>query len=815
GAESGSGTAGSVGTALAGQYGSLTINSDGSYSYVVDESNAAVQALRVSGQTLTESFTYTLTDAGGLTDSATLTITLEGQNDTPVAHDDSVTAVEAGGVANGSVGSAGTGNVLSNDTDVDGGDTKAVSAIRTGAESGSGTAGSVGTALAGQYGSLTINSDGSYSYVVDESNAAVQALRVSGQTLTESFTYTLTDAGGLTDSATLTITLEGQNDTPVAHDDSATAVEAGGVANGSVGSAATGNVLSNDTDVDGGDTKAVSAVRTGAEGSSGTAGSVGMALVGQYGSLTINSDGSYSYVVDESNAAVQALRVSGQTLSESFTYTMRDAGGLSDQATLTITIDGRNDTPLASDDSGSAIEAGGLANATTGSAATGNVLSNDTDVDGGDTKTVSAVRTGAEGNSGTAGSVGTALVGQYGSLTINSDGSYSYVVDESNAAVQALRVSGQTLSESFTYTMRDAGGLSDQATLTITIDGRNDTPVALTTNINEKWSFGKGYHRDISVLFTDIDSASYGEDLDFVIKGLPAGLSYNPETGVISGKPAEVGKFVITLTAVDQAGASVSRDYLLEILAPPKEIPVTRPAGNADLPPPRVDNTSVVNESSPLPPGLFNQGGSQDPTAGVGFVSTTPDGQTETVLLSEAAALVVQTTGAGGNTTIRASVDVSVSDTGEVIFTDIQQQAFDTIAMSISGIVSTVDNQLTIGIADAKAGQGQVYAGTLPDGGALPDWIRVDPETGNVTVSSPGQVKELAIRIQAVGSDGQVRILEIKLDVEALLRKQAEPEQASSAPPVTGFVPLAEQLAAEVDAMEGYGNRLLSMLTTV
>ncbi|WP_344960204.1 VCBS domain-containing protein, partial [Zobellella aerophila] len=333
-----------------------------------------------------------LQDSGGTAnggdDTASLavasTVTVVAVNDAPVATDDSATAIEAGGVVNGTVGSNGTGNVLSNDSDVDSGDTRTVSAVRTGAEGGSGTAGSVGTALAGQYGSLTLNSDGSYSYVIDEDNAAVQALRTSVQTLSESFTYTVTDAGGLTDSATLTITLTGANDNPVANNDSTTAVEAGGVANGSAGSHASGNVLDNDTDVDSdanGESQTVTAVLFGE-----TAGEVGTALAGQYGSLTLNSDGSYSYVIDEDNAAVQALRVSGQTLTESFTYTLTDAGGLTDSATLTITLDGRNDNPVAHDDSVTAVEAGGVANGSVGSAGTGNVLSNDTDVDGGDTK---------------------------------------------------------------------------------------------------------------------------------------------------------------------------------------------------------------------------------------------------------------------------------------------------------------------------------------------------------------------------------------------------------------------------------------------
>ncbi|WP_298719094.1 VCBS domain-containing protein [uncultured Oceanisphaera sp.] len=802
-------TSGTVGSVLNGQYGSLTLNEDGSYSYVIDENNAAVQALRLSGQTLSETFSYTVTDAAGATDTATLTITIEGSNDAPVASNDTAIAVEAGGVTNGTAGSNASGNVLSNDSDVDSvanGETKAVTTVEFGD-----TSGTVGSVLNGQYGSLTLNEDGSYSYVIDENNAAVQALRLSGQPLSETFSYTVTDAAGATDSATLTITIEGSNDAPVASNDTATAVEAGGVANGSVGSDATGNVLSNDSDVDSvanGETKAVTTVEFG-----DTSGTVGSVLNGQYGSLTLNEDGSYSYVIDENNAAVQALRLSGQTLNESFSYTVTDAAGATDTATLTITIEGSNDAPVATNDTAIAVEAGGVTNGTAGSNASGNVLSNDSDVDSvanGETKAVTTVEFGD-----TSGTVGSVLNGQYGSLTLNEDGSYSYVIDENNAAVQALRLSGQTLSETFSYTVTDAAGATDTATLTITIEGSNDAPVALTTNIDEQWNFGKDYQRDISVLFTDMDSAANGEDLDFVIKGLPKGLSYNPETGLITGKPTEAGKFAVTLTAVDQAGAQVSREYLLEVLAPPKDTPVVKPVSNNDVPPFQRDNTSVTNELSSLPQGLVNKDGSQDNSAGVGFV--TPKTPTDTVLLSETGVLVVQTIGTDGNTTVRASVDVSVNDNGEVVFSEVQRQAFDTIAMSVSSIVPTSRDQLSISIADSKAEQGQSYSGSLADGSVLPNWVTIDPNTGNVTVNSPGQVKDLTLRIQAVGSDGQVRILEIKLDIEALLRDKAagESEQTSTALPNTGFVPLSEQLATEVDTMEAYGNRLLNMLTTV
>jgi len=198
------------------------------------------------------------------------------------------------------------------------------------------------------------------------------------------------------------------NDPPVAVADTASATEAGGLNNATLGSDATGNVLSNDTDPNTGDTKTVTLVSTSTVNTAGTtvetiktvatgstSTSNGTAVTGQYGTLTIGADGSYTYVVDNSNTTVEAL-LPGDTLSETFTYTMADGGGATATTTLTITINGANDTPVAVNDYNTAKESVATSNNyttsdTTGSTATGNVLNNDTDVDSGDTKTIVGV----------------------------------------------------------------------------------------------------------------------------------------------------------------------------------------------------------------------------------------------------------------------------------------------------------------------------------------------------------------------------------------------------------------------------------------
>lgn len=464
---------------LRGLYGTLTIAASGSYTYVIDNSLAAVQALK-PGDFLVETFTYQMRDTAAALDSAQLSIRIDGAWDAPVAANDIALAVADNGVGN-SVNP--THNVLPNDTDVDQGDAMQVTGIRLGAEAAGGVLDAVnpgtdntnGTLVNGLYGQLIIGADGNYTYNVDSDNPAVRGLGPL-QVLNEQFTYRVTDRGGQSDLAQITIIIRGRNDAPVANDDAATAVEAGGVNNGQPGINPGGNVINNDTDVEG-RRLTVSAVRTGAENDSGTGGELGTILRGRYGDLVINADGSWRYTVDNSLAEVQALRQSGQTLTEVFTYTLADPFGVTDTAELRITVDGRNDTPTAVDDAATAVEAGGVANGTPGSDGTGNVLSNDSDVDSaanGESKQVLAV-SNESGQSSLAGQV---LAGRYGQLTLNADGSYTYVIDNDNPVVQALRTAGQTLSETFVYRMRDTAGATSDARLTVLIQGANDAPVA-------------------------------------------------------------------------------------------------------------------------------------------------------------------------------------------------------------------------------------------------------------------------------------------------------------------------------------------------
>jgi VCBS repeat-containing protein len=153
-----------------------------------------------------------LTDVELLDFAGVVVAAADAVNDAPVGINDGVTGLAEDG------SSVANGNVLTNDTDADLalglGETLAVIGARTGAE----LAGGAFTALNGGplvldgiYGSLTLATDGSFSYALNQAAAALQALN-AGQTVQDVFTYEVNDGHGLTDAAELSFAIAGASD---------------------------------------------------------------------------------------------------------------------------------------------------------------------------------------------------------------------------------------------------------------------------------------------------------------------------------------------------------------------------------------------------------------------------------------------------------------------------------------------------------------------------------------------------------------------------------------------------------------------------
>ncbi|MFV3308926.1 tandem-95 repeat protein, partial [Pseudomonas sp. NY15181] len=224
-----------------------------------------------------------------------------------------------------------TGNVLTNDSDVDG-DALTVTGFTVGGNSYAAGA----TATVNGVGSLVINGNGSFTFT--------PAPNYNGPVPTA--TYTVTD-GKLTATADLSFA----NVTPV-DDPSVLTPDTKTVAEDTQ---ATGNVLGNDHDVD----NVLSVASFSISGVTGSFAAGQSASISGVGSFTLGSDGQYSFTpAKDWNGAVPEITYTTNTGSSS---------------TLNITVTPVNDAPVANADSATVNE---------DSSVTLDVLHNDTDVDG-------------------------------------------------------------------------------------------------------------------------------------------------------------------------------------------------------------------------------------------------------------------------------------------------------------------------------------------------------------------------------------------------------------------------------------------------
>ena len=135
-----------------------------------------------------------------------------------------------------------------------------------------------------------------------------------------------------------------------------------------------------------------------------------------------------------------------------------------------------NDTPVAIADSASVIE-------DTLNSVTGNLTANDQDLDS-DTLSIQSVN-------GLAANVGSIVVGAYGQLVVQANGSYTYTLDANNAQVNSLNTS-ETLKDIFTYRVTDPSGETSLANIVINIQGNTDSVTLSGTIANDNLSGTSG-----------------------------------------------------------------------------------------------------------------------------------------------------------------------------------------------------------------------------------------------------------------------------------------------------------------------------------
>ena len=391
------------------------------------------------------------------------------------------------------------------------------------------------------YGTLTFRADGSYEYTLNNKNPgeagadgnAVNNLAL-GQTVTETFTVYVTDAQtGRSVPQTITVTINGTNDVPtldlsndnlndllggdgnlhvvedgVGREDANTPTTDPGKENTSFTGHTTDTGTASGNDVDAGhilyfgaaageNTKTfdpsvfntVDSTATGGAASSVVAG-------GQYGSLTINSNGSYTYTMkgEGENVSFELdgktynsldQLAEGDTIYETFTIYVRDEHNAWTAKTVTVAIHGTNDIPTL-DITGSDwnITQGGDLSID----GTFTVTDNDRDAGTDQTFHIAGGKdtsgTGTDGAHGTDGDTNATFTTDYGTLTLDpATGQWTYEANPD--AIKGLG-KDETKIETFEVTVTDEHGATSTQTITVTLNGINDAPWLGQTSIDLK-----------------------------------------------------------------------------------------------------------------------------------------------------------------------------------------------------------------------------------------------------------------------------------------------------------------------------------------
>ena len=242
----------------------------------------------------------------------------------------------------------------------------------------------------------------------------------------------MTDGSGAPSTATVTITITGQNEAPAANNIAASVKENGPAI----------PVTASFTDPDLGDTHSFSLDTTGTKGK-----------------VTDTGNGTFSY---DPNGAFTSLKA-GATATDTFFYTVTDGSGASSKAKVTVTITGQNEAPVITSPTQAATLTADTKGHQTGSeSASGSITF--TDVDAGDVHTASFTAQGS---------------GYVGELTLDTSkhdtgggGAIGWKFTVPDSALQHL-AAGQTLVQKYTVTIDDGNGGKATQIITITLAGES------------------------------------------------------------------------------------------------------------------------------------------------------------------------------------------------------------------------------------------------------------------------------------------------------------------------------------------------------
>ncbi len=342
------------------------------------------------------------------------------------------------------------------------------------------------------FGVMAVYPDGTFNYILDDKAANSLA---EGEKKTESFIVRVTDEYGNSTDIIVDVDIYGTNDAPQLF----VKPQGNHLQEDGSSKVLTGELNVYDPDSDGSDenqtfeiiNKNNGKAKTETEGSN-------LVIEGEYGTLTVNPDGTYEYelgATEEQEEALQALGESEQ-VQEEFEIKVKDKNNAFDTDSLIFDITGTNDIhTLAKVELSSLIEAGvqdnadNAFNANEAFAGTGEIRGSLSDIVS-DTDASDSHTFEIKGDN----------QGFYGILELKADGSYKYILNQ--AKTESLEA-GEERFESFTIVVKDQNGNPVETTISIKVVGTNDMPtLSLDTQkleLTEEAAFVSGKAQGLDV----------------------------------------------------------------------------------------------------------------------------------------------------------------------------------------------------------------------------------------------------------------------------------------------------------------------------
>lgn len=488
-------------SSMDGTYGTLSINpKTGEYTYTLNNGSNAVQELR-TGETRTETFHVVVKDSQGAFDIKEVTVTIHGQDDA-IRLDSTdchvIQTTEAGVEFNTNVDNnasqtaGGKFEVTPVDNPVD---ENGVNHLVYGFTDADGTfhAGSVEVMQDGKlYGTLTIDAEGNYTFTLAD-NADVNALNAGELLKLTGYDLAVRDdrhADDMVTSQKLDLYIHGTNDRPYFTVDGVESNEItadGLVENGTA--VIHGQLVADDPDAEHNPGDLSFSIEYG--------GKLVQVMEGKYGVLELNQDGSYKYTLThpellESLNAGQKLSEQDILGQEDFNIRVTDPQNASTSGKLVIDVTGSADNPVITvsgetsirEDSGADINHAAQDPAIHGQLGLADIV--DAEDTGHATWSNEGQTVFADGADGK----------PLGTLTVNSDGSYTYTLSENGSALVQAMNDGESKYETFKVQAVIEGGKTVEREITIEIKGTNDKPV-LTVDGNDEAAFIGKVQQDV------------------------------------------------------------------------------------------------------------------------------------------------------------------------------------------------------------------------------------------------------------------------------------------------------------------------------